>query len=162
MAAPLKPAVLAGSPVPKPGSSDVVVRVRAAALTSSDWETWWAGPAMRVCQTDCTVRAGNVLGTDFAGEVSAIGSSVSSFTVGERVFGDLMYLCSHLAPKKGLSPGALPAAQPRFSMPERWVPIRVAHLCLNDTQCGWAPPSTSANRPLQQLIQLRHCQAWPG
>src|SRR5215475_4817970 len=72
---------------PRPGVKELLVRAHATTVN----------------RTDCGIRAGSpnliklffglrrprvrVLGNEFAGEVAAVGGKVSSFAVGERVFG---------------------------------------------------------------------------
>jgi NADPH2:quinone reductase len=82
----MKAAVIAGSgievrdvPKPKPGASQVLVRVRAAGLNRADlimasghMHGGAGGP-------------GTVLGLEFAGEVEAVGSDVKGVTPGQRV-----------------------------------------------------------------------------
>lgn len=77
---------------PRIGARDVLVRVRAAAVTTADWRFrasafpagfWLAGRLMLGL-----FRPRNpVLGMDFSGVVEAVGSRVTRFRVGERVFG---------------------------------------------------------------------------
>jgi NADPH:quinone reductase len=76
------PEVLAivDAPEPDPGPNDLLVRVRAVGVN----------------RADCLQRAGNyppppgqgdILGLELAGEVAALGSAVSDFAPGQRVFG---------------------------------------------------------------------------
>jgi putative PIG3 family NAD(P)H quinone oxidoreductase len=76
------PEVLAivDAPEPDPGPNDLLVRVRAVGVN----------------RADCLQRAGNyppppgqgdILGLELAGEVAAVGSAVSGFAPGQRVFG---------------------------------------------------------------------------
>lgn len=64
--------------VPSPGEGELLVRVRAAGVNPGDWrmragEYGVAGPA--------------VLGREIAGTVTALGSGVDGFAVGDEVFG---------------------------------------------------------------------------
>jgi alcohol dehydrogenase len=68
-------------PDPVPGAGDVVVRVRATALNYHDVFTRRGMPGIRI-------RMPAVMGLDVAGEIAAIGSSVSGWKVGDRVLGD--------------------------------------------------------------------------
>lgn len=69
-------------PVPEPGPGEVLVRVRHASLNPVDWKI--ATGSFRAI-----VRGGvpRTMGSDFAGEVTAIGSGVTTFAPGDRVFG---------------------------------------------------------------------------
>jgi NADPH:quinone reductase-like Zn-dependent oxidoreductase len=78
------------TPIPK--ADEVLVRVRASAVTTADWRLrtsvfptgfWLAGRLMLGL-----VRPRNrVLGMDFAGVVEAVGKRVTRFRVGEAIFG---------------------------------------------------------------------------
>ena len=78
-------------PRPEPGSGEVVARVRAAALNRSDWENLVGSPFYARMAGGLLRPRRAILGSDFAGDVTAIGSGVTRFAVGERVFGDLMF-----------------------------------------------------------------------
>lgn len=76
------PFVVEPAHVPTPASDEVVVRVRAVAVNPVDWVIQGTGSVTyRWLQTPA------VLGSDVAGEVVAIGSAVTRFRVGQRVFG---------------------------------------------------------------------------
>lgn len=70
------------APVPTPGPGDVIVRARAVAVNPIDG---LGGVARRVVLPWLHYPA--VLGSDVAGEVVAIGSSVQGMTIGDRVVG---------------------------------------------------------------------------
>lgn len=74
--------VVASVATPEPRADEIVVRVRAAAVNPVDWVVQGTGPV-----TYRWLRYPAVLGSDVAGEVVAIGSDVTRFHVGERVFG---------------------------------------------------------------------------
>ena len=69
--------------VPRPGAGEILVRVRAAAVTPTEllWVTTW------------TTRAGEprpfpiIPGHEFSGEVHGVGPGVNDVAVGEAVFG---------------------------------------------------------------------------
>ncbi len=80
-------------PTPQPGPDEVLVRVRAATVSSADWRArslemprgfgafgrpafGFFGPRQKV------------LGTAFAGEIADVGANVTRFQRGDRVFGD--------------------------------------------------------------------------
>jgi NADPH:quinone reductase-like Zn-dependent oxidoreductase len=69
-------------PVPVPAAGEVLVRIRAASLNPVDWKI--ATGSFRPI-----VRGGvpRTMGSDFAGEVTAIGSGVATIAPGDRVFG---------------------------------------------------------------------------
>jgi NADPH:quinone reductase-like Zn-dependent oxidoreductase len=69
-------------PVPVPAADEVLVRIRAASLNPVDWKI--ATGSFRPI-----VRGGvpRTMGSDFAGEVMAIGSGVTTLAPGDRVFG---------------------------------------------------------------------------
>lgn len=68
--------------MPVPVAGEVLVRIRAASLNPVDWKI--ATGSFRLL-----VRGGvpRTMGSDFAGEVTAIGSGVTTFVPGDRVFG---------------------------------------------------------------------------
>lgn len=74
-------------PTPEPATDEVLVRVRAASVGSAD------GAARRGTPRVVRLFSGlfrprlPVLGSDFAGEVVAVGADVSRFAVGDRVVG---------------------------------------------------------------------------
>lgn len=74
--------VLEDIPAPVPTAGEVLVRVRAASLNPVDWKI--ATGSFRPL-----VRGGvpRTMGSDFAGEVTATGSGVTTFAPGDRVFG---------------------------------------------------------------------------
>jgi len=67
---------------PEPASDEVLVRVRAVAVNPVDWVIQGTS---RV--TYRWLRTAAVLGSDVAGEVVAVGTDVTRFRVGQRVFG---------------------------------------------------------------------------
>ena len=74
-------------PTPEPGVGEVLVRVRAASVGAAD------GAARRGTPRVVRLFSGlfnprlPVLGSDFAGEVTAVGDGVTTFAVGDRVVG---------------------------------------------------------------------------
>ncbi|SHK18659.1 NADPH:quinone reductase [Pseudonocardia thermophila] len=69
-------------PIPQPAPTEVLVRVRAAAINPVDWKTR-SGSGM----AGVLGPAPWVLGWDVAGEVVAVGFGVTRFAVGDRVLG---------------------------------------------------------------------------
>ena len=79
---------------PVPAEDEVLIRIRAAAVTRADCATREAnrrsGPAvMLMSRLIFGLRRPKqrILGTEFAGEVEAVGPAVSEFAVGDHVFG---------------------------------------------------------------------------
>jgi NADPH:quinone reductase-like Zn-dependent oxidoreductase len=70
-------------PRPRPGASEVLVRVRAAGLNPTDWKHRAAGIFLG--------EPPFVLGWDVAGTVEAVGLGVTLFAPGDEVFGMLPY-----------------------------------------------------------------------
>lgn len=82
LSAPRTGLVVEPAPMPEPAADEVVVRVRAIAVNPVDWIIQGTGSI-----TYRWLRTPAVLGSDVAGEVVAIGSSVTRFAVGDRVVG---------------------------------------------------------------------------
>ena len=82
-------------PTPDPGRNELLVRVRAASVSAGDARLRSArvppgfGLVMRLA-FGVTGPRKPILGWDFAGEVAAVGSVVSGFAPGDRVFGARM------------------------------------------------------------------------
>ena len=74
-----------GAPTPAPG--ELMVRVRAAAVTVSDTMTRRGRPLWVRPFTGLLRPRAPIGGTEFSGDVEAIGTGVSRFSVGDRVFG---------------------------------------------------------------------------
>jgi NADPH:quinone reductase-like Zn-dependent oxidoreductase len=79
---------------PVPRDDEVLVRVRATAVTRADCATREANRRSGLAiQLISRLISGlrrpkqRILGTEFAGEVAAVGAAVSGFAVGDRVFG---------------------------------------------------------------------------
>jgi NADPH:quinone reductase-like Zn-dependent oxidoreductase len=74
---------------PAPGSTDVLVKVHAAALNPVDWHFVRGSPfPMRLMMGGLRgPKQPRGVGVDYAGTIAAIGSSVTGFTVGQPVFG---------------------------------------------------------------------------
>jgi NADPH2:quinone reductase len=69
-------------PIPEPGDDEVQVHIKAAAVNGFDLAV-----ASGLTKDYMEHRFPLVLGKDYAGEVSAIGSGVTDFAIGDRVFG---------------------------------------------------------------------------
>ena len=79
---------IAELPVPRPGPDQVLVRVRAASI--NEWDQGLMRGTPIVNRTSGLRRPRRrTLGSDIAGVVEAVGSSVTRFGTGDAVFGDL-------------------------------------------------------------------------
>jgi NADPH:quinone reductase-like Zn-dependent oxidoreductase len=73
--------------IPTPKDNEVLIRVHATTVNRTDCGILWADPFIVRLFTGLTRPKSLVTGTDFAGQIEAVGSQVSSFQVGDRVFG---------------------------------------------------------------------------
>ena len=74
-------------PAPTPASGEVMVRVRAAAVTASDTMARRGRPLLVRPVSGLLRPRRPIGGTEFSGDVEAIGTDVSRFSVGDKVFG---------------------------------------------------------------------------
>ena len=72
---------------PVPAADEVLVRTHAATVTASDRAFRSGNPRIARLFSGLRRPKKPVLGTEFAGEVAAVGSAVTRFAVGDRVFG---------------------------------------------------------------------------
>ena len=72
---------------PTPAADEVLVRVRAAPVTVSDTMARRGRPLLVRPFAGLLRPRRPIGGTEFSGEVKAIGTGVSRFSVGDRVFG---------------------------------------------------------------------------
>ena len=77
--------------MPVPGDGDVLVRVRASSINRSDFESLTGTPRMYRAFMGPFKPRDTRLGIDAAGEVEAVGSAVTRFRPGDRVYADLIY-----------------------------------------------------------------------
>lgn len=93
---------------PSPKDDEVLIKVHAASLNSADWKLLQGKPFLVRLVYGLMQPRHQILGADVAGTVEAIGKNVTTFKVGEAVFGDLSsaglgafaeYVC---APEKAL------------------------------------------------------------
>lgn len=81
---------LANIAVPEPGKAQIRVRVLACAVNLSDWEYLTGSPFYARLVGGLTRPKHPVLGSDIVGVVDKLGPSVTGFSLGERVMGDLV------------------------------------------------------------------------
>lgn len=72
---------------PTPKDNEVLIRVQAATVNRSDCAMLRAKPFIMRFVSGLFKPKNPILGTDFAGQIEAIGKDVKSFKVGDRVFG---------------------------------------------------------------------------
>jgi NADPH:quinone reductase-like Zn-dependent oxidoreductase len=90
---------------PVPADDEVLVRVHAASVNAADWRLMRADPFLARLHTGLFKPTRfQILGTDIAGRVEAVGRNVSQFRTGDEVFGDMFasdfggfaeYKCAH-------------------------------------------------------------------
>ena len=81
---------------PVPGDDEVLIRARATSLNASDWEILTGRPAYGRIWGFFTPKI-QVLGSDVAGVVEAVGATVSRLRPGDEVFGDIFGVWGGLA-----------------------------------------------------------------
>jgi NADPH:quinone reductase-like Zn-dependent oxidoreductase len=74
-------------PVPVPGDGEVLVKVRATTVNRTDTALRAAYPFFWRLATGVRRPKAAVIGSEYAGEVAAVGPGVTAFDVGDRVFG---------------------------------------------------------------------------
>lgn len=74
---------------PSPKDSEVLIKVHAASINSFDLRHLKADPFLIRFGAGLLKPKKSVLGVDVAGEVAAIGSGVTKFQPGDKVFGDI-------------------------------------------------------------------------
>jgi threonine 3-dehydrogenase len=82
--------ILQDVPRPKIGPTEVLIKVRKAAICGTDihifnWDDW----------SRRTVKIPTTLGHEFMGEIAEVGSEVDGFAVGDRVSGEGHLTCGH-------------------------------------------------------------------
>ena len=74
-------------PRPEPRAGEVLVRVHAATVSRTDCGGLWGSPFVFRFFTGLPRPRHTATGSDFAGEVQAVGKDVTAFRVGDRVWG---------------------------------------------------------------------------
>jgi NADPH:quinone reductase-like Zn-dependent oxidoreductase len=72
---------------PTPKADEVLIKVYAASVNRSDYHVLTGKPAFMRLLTGLSKPGIIVIGSDFAGQVEAVGSAVKSFKAGDRVMG---------------------------------------------------------------------------
>ncbi|MGZ0189333.1 MAG: alcohol dehydrogenase catalytic domain-containing protein [Alphaproteobacteria bacterium] len=75
-------------PIPIPGPDDVLIRIRASAVTRADGMMRAASPWIARLFLGFRRPRKDLIGTGLSGEVIAIGQNVNQFAVGDQVFGE--------------------------------------------------------------------------
>jgi len=73
--------------IPKPKDNEVLIRVRATTVNRSDCHELSGLPLFMRLFTGLTKPRRKIIGSDFAGDVEAIGANVRSFKVGDKIMG---------------------------------------------------------------------------
>lgn len=76
-------------PPPAPGDGEVMVRIHATSINAGDWHLMRGSPPPVRLMFGMRRPKHPVLGSDFAGRVTAVGAGVSRFRVGDGVMGEL-------------------------------------------------------------------------
>lgn len=74
---------------PTPGPNDVLVHIHAASLNTADTYLLRGEPALLRLSSGLRGPKRRILGADIAGRVTAVGSQVTQFRLGDAVYGDL-------------------------------------------------------------------------
>lgn len=102
-------------PAPVPAESEVLIRVRTAALNPLDWRLMRAPAILAKLIGFATFGKYSIPGVDVSGVVEAVGSSVTQLRPGDEVFGAGRGTCAELAcaleSKLARKPGELTFAQ---------------------------------------------------
>ena len=112
---------------PTPADNEVLLRLHAAAVTTADVAARKGSPFLMRFFIGLRSPKRRILGTEFAGEVEAVGSKVTRFKPGDQVwaasgieFGaHAEYLCLPEDGALALKPSALPVRASEHAMPER-------------------------------------------
>lgn len=74
-------------PIPTPKDDEVLIRVHATTVNRSDCHVLSGRPFFMRLLTGLFKPRAFIIGSDFAGEIEAVGSSVQSFKAGEKIMG---------------------------------------------------------------------------
>ncbi|MFE5483561.1 NAD(P)-dependent alcohol dehydrogenase [Streptomyces sp. NPDC056527] len=73
---------------PVPGAGEVLVRVHASSVNARDWHLMRGDPYLARLTLGVRRPKAQILGTDFAGRVEAVGAGVTRLRPGDEVFGE--------------------------------------------------------------------------
>ena len=73
--------------IPTPKNDEVLIRVHATTVNRSDCHVLSGKPFIMRFFTGFFKPRASIIGSDFTGEIAAVGSSVKSFTVGDKIMG---------------------------------------------------------------------------
>src|SRR5258708_3230145 len=73
--------------IPTPKNDEVLIRVYAASVNRTDCHVLSGRPLIMRLFTGLFKPRLSIIGTDFAGQIEALGSTVQSFKAGEKVMG---------------------------------------------------------------------------
>ena len=73
--------------IPTPKDDEVLIRVHAGTVNRSDCHVLTGKPFIMRLFTGLSKPKRSIIGTDFAGQIEAVGSAVTSFKVGDKVMG---------------------------------------------------------------------------
>ena len=75
---------------PSPDAGEVLVKVLAVSINPADWHSLRGKPLFSRATLGLRRPKHRILGADVAGQVEAVGSSVSTFKPGDEVYADLL------------------------------------------------------------------------
>jgi NADPH:quinone reductase-like Zn-dependent oxidoreductase len=75
---------------PAPDAGEVLVKVLAASVNAADWHVLRGKPLFSRATLGLLRPKHQILGVDIAGQVEAVGSNVTRFTVGDEVYANLL------------------------------------------------------------------------
>src|ERR1700704_1538849 len=73
--------------IPTPKSDEVLIKVHATTVNRSDCHVLWGRPFLMRLFTGLFKPRLSIIGSDFAGQIAAVGENVRSFKVGEKIMG---------------------------------------------------------------------------
>jgi NADPH:quinone reductase-like Zn-dependent oxidoreductase len=76
--------------VPSPNEDELLIKIHATSVNRSDWECL-IGKPLYARVGGLLKPSRRILGSDIAGRVEAVGNNISSFQVGDEVYGDILY-----------------------------------------------------------------------
>src|SRR5262245_25267426 len=73
--------------IPIPKDDEVLIRVRATTVNRSDCHVLWGKPFFMRFFTGLFKPKSSIIGSDFSGEIAAVGPGVTSFKPGDKIMG---------------------------------------------------------------------------